>query len=186
MRGIIRRETNTRGVVHFTLAALLAMAATSAPGWAGPPEVRAFETIRGLAGKWNGTNSHGHPVEITFDVVADGSAVLERFIVQREDKVEDMVTVYHLDGDRLLLTHYCVAGNQPRMAAKAISSERIDFEMIDATGMGSPEIGHMHRAVLEFPGEDSFKAAWTWRENGEEPFTAVVEAQRTGRQVASR
>ena len=186
MRRIMARAIKTRCILHFTLAALLALAATTAPSRAGTPEVRAFERIQALAGSWSGTNSHGHRVEITFDVVADGSAVLERFIVHREDRVEEMVTVYHLDGDRLLLTHYCVAGNQPRMAASAISSEKIHFELVDATGMESPETGHMHRAVLEFPGDDTFNAAWTWRENGEEPFTATVEAQRTDRQMAAR
>jgi hypothetical protein len=179
-------DNNLHVVAHVTLVALLVIAATAAPSRGGTSEVRAFEQIRELAGSWTGTNSHGQPVEITFELVADGSAVLERFVVQREDKVEDMVTVYHLDGDRLLLTHYCVAGNQPRMVAKAISSEQVGFELVDATGMASPEAGHMHRAVLSFGDDDTFKAEWTWRENGEEPFTAVVEAQRTGREVATR
>ena len=30
---------------------------------------------------------------------------------------EDMISMFNLDGDRVVLTHYCAAGNQPRMVA---------------------------------------------------------------------
>jgi len=42
-----------------------------------------------------------------------GTAVLERFTHPGSGGPQTMLTVYHLDGDDLLLTHYCVAGNQP-------------------------------------------------------------------------
>ena len=175
---------NRRTIV--LMAALLAIAALSSPSQGAAPALQGFERIARLEGSWSGSNSHGQPVELSYEVVADGSAVLEHLIITREKKTEKMVTLYHLDGDRLMLTHYCTAGNQPRMAAKQVSPNSIGFEFLDATGLPSLETGHMHRAKLSFEGDERLKAEWTWSENGEEPFTAVVEVERVGERVAKR
>jgi hypothetical protein len=42
---------------------------------------------------------------------------------------DEMVTVYHADGPDLVLTHYCLEGNQPRMRAKGAQGSRFDFRM---------------------------------------------------------
>ena len=66
-----------------------------------------------------------------------------------------MMTVYYLDGDRLLLTHYCMAGNQPRMQARAFNPEtgEVDFEFLDATNL-APGGGHMHNAKFRVADND--------------------------------
>jgi len=58
-----------------------------------------------------------------------------------------MISVYHLDGDRLILTHYCEVGNQPRMQATSFDpkSNEIDFNFLDATNMPIPTPTHAPR-----------------------------------------
>ena len=48
---------------------------------------------------------------------------------------EDMISMFHLDGpNRLLITHYCSAGNQPRMqASSSPDGKTITFTFVDAT-----------------------------------------------------
>ena len=56
----------------------------------------------------------------TYRVTAAGSAVMEVLFPGTD---HEMVTVYHQDGDDLILTHYCAAGNQPRMKCRRVGSE---------------------------------------------------------------
>src|SRR5690348_4435024 len=74
----------------------------------------AFDRLRGLAGTWE-AKTEKETFRITYEVISSGSAVVERTAVGDTS----METIYHLDGSRLLLTHYCMLGNQPRMEAKA-------------------------------------------------------------------
>ena len=61
---------------------------------------------------------------------------------------EDMITMFNLDGDRLLMTHYCACGNQPRMVASASpDGKTITFDFLDATNLATPDAGHMNRLV---------------------------------------
>ncbi len=140
---------------------------------------KAFERFKSLVGHWEGTNAQGHPVELDFELVADGSAVLERLRIAAEHP-HDMVTLYHLDGDDLILTHYCAAGNQPRMVVSEASGDTIRFEFLDATNLDSPDAGHMHEALFRFLGDDRYAAEWSWREKGEEAFKAVITVERKG------
>lgn len=137
----------------------------------------AFEQLRGLDGQWQGTNARGNPVEIDFELVSGGTAVLERLAIQGEHP-HGMVTLYHLDGDELVLTHYCETGNQPRMKATELGDGRLAFDFVDATGLTSPEDGHMHSMVMQIGGDGRLQSAWTWRENGEDKFQEVLALRR--------
>jgi len=75
------------------------------------PAAAMFARIKSLAGQWE-AQVNGGKAEITYEVIAGGSAVMER---ESAEGMPPMLTVYYLDGNRLLLTHYCMAGNQPRM-----------------------------------------------------------------------
>src|SRR6476646_2321062 len=106
----------------------------------------AFDRLKQMAGEWESKDSAGKQSHIRYEVVSGGSAVVERFVSDAMGADNAMETVYYLDGDRLLLTHYCMAHNQPRMQAESFdpSTGDLRFAFLDATGLSSPNTGHMH------------------------------------------
>lgn len=148
--------------VAIVLAALGMGAAVSAAG-AERPKANAkacFERIKQLAGDWveKDPKTGKEQVMTRFRVTAGGSAVEE---IIMPGAPHEMVTVYHLDGNSLLLTHYCAVGNQPRMKATPNSTpERIEFKCAGGSGMKSHDDMHMHHAVMTFPAGDRFVAEW--------------------------
>ena len=67
--------------------------------------------LTSLVGEWQATSPEG-PVHATYELVGDGSALVERLSMGHGGT---MLTVFHRDGDKLALTHYCSMHNQPRM-----------------------------------------------------------------------
>ena len=104
---------------------------------------------------------------MTYKTIAAQSCVLETSFDAHPD--ETMLTLYHLSGEELLLTHYCVAKNQPRLKATAATEDGsvIEFTFLDATGMPSRDVGHMDRLVVTFE-EDGFTEQWFWYSDGKE------------------
>ena len=84
----------------------------------------------------------------------------------------EMISAYYLDGNRLLLTHYCTAGNQPRMQAVSFDSKasQIDFQFLDATNLPDPNAGHMHNAVFTFRGPNEVAQDWTFYKDGKPSY----------------
>jgi len=79
---------------------------------------------------------------------------------------EDMITMFHMDGDRLLMTHYCAAGNQPRMAATVSpDGKTITFDFIDATNLLPSQGGHMQRVVFTLIDADHHTEDWQFADN---------------------
>jgi len=124
---------------------------------------KAFATIKSFAGSWEGKASNGMEVKDSFRITSNGSAVMSEISGH-----EDMITMFHLDGDRLLMTHYCGAGNQPRM--KAISTpdgKTVTFDFVDATNLASPNDGHMHHVVYTIDG-DRLSEDWYFVKDGKD------------------
>jgi hypothetical protein len=146
--------------ITLTLVALAAGAAASmAAGPAG------LDRIKALAGTWQGKGPDGKPVTVSYEVISGGSAVLERL---ESEGHPTMVTAYHADGDRLLMTHYCSAGNQPRMSAGSGEGKAIEFSFLDATNLKSPSDGHMHGLRLTPEDDTHLTQEWTWRAEGKD------------------
>ena len=89
-----------------------------------------------------------------------------------------MLTVYTLDGNRVLLTHYCIAHNQPRMEAKALHDGNLEFRFLDATGLASANTGHMHDVSFHFVDANHLKESWRFFEDGKEKMTENMELAR--------
>jgi hypothetical protein len=125
----------------------------------------AFARLKTLAGEWQADTSMGKS-HVIYEVIAGGATVLER---ESMAGMGDMLTAYNLDGNRLLLTHYCIAGNQPRMQALRYDAKsgELRFEFLDATNLASPQAGHMHNATLRFTDAGGLNAEWEWYEGGQ-------------------
>jgi hypothetical protein len=159
----IMRNTGARTMTSALVVAL-ALFAPSAPSLAGG-DATGLEKLKALVGEWEGKTHDGETARVSYEVVSDGTAVVETL----SEGELSMVTVYHTDGDHLALTHYCGAGNQPRMRSeKPAAGEVLHFSFVDATNLPSPESGHMHSLAIRFEGPDHVKQIWTWRQEGKE------------------
>jgi hypothetical protein len=134
---------------------------------AGPDAQKSFDQLKSLAGRWEGKANGNRPVAVSFRMTAGGTALLSE--IEGPSK-EDMISMFHLDGpDRLLLTHYCGAGNQPRMQATvAADGKTFVFDFLDATNLAHPEDGHMQRLVISVLDADHHTEEWTFVERGRE------------------
>jgi hypothetical protein len=145
---------------------VLAVLALAAAGLATSKSQPEFDKLKSLAGNWEGKATDGRPVHITYKVISSGSAVMESIM---ESSDMQMITLYHLDGDRLMMTHYCSAGNQPRMRADSTSSPTaIKFSFVDVTNLSSPDAGRMQAHSIIWKDVDHVTQHWTWREKGQD------------------
>jgi hypothetical protein len=87
---------------------------------------------------------------------------------------DDPITMMYVDGDRLLLTHYCDAGNRPRMSGKALDGKTVDFTFVDVSGSDHE---HMHHAKFTAVDADHHSEDWTFMA-GETAIKAHMELQR--------
>lgn len=142
------------------------------------PHERLFERLKRLEGSWRGKSTKGWTEQVTYRVIAGGSVVMVTSFDAHPN--ETMVTMFSLDRGRVILTHYCVAKNQPRLLASAFSSDQqtVTFEFHDATGIASRDTGHMDRAVLHFIDDDHYTEQWTWYQKGAERWMEKIELER--------
>lgn len=155
---------------------------SAAPGaaWPASPErARAvFERLKKLEGKWRGKSTKGWTDTGEYRAIAGGSVVMHTEFDAHPG--ETMATMYHMDGDRLLLTHYCVARNQPRLVASEISEDlsTVKFTFLDATNLASRDKGHMDSCIVKFIDDRSFTSKWTWYQDGKESWMEEIVCER--------
>jgi hypothetical protein len=147
-----------------------------------------FERIKKLEGTWQATSTKGWEERQQFRLIARGTAVVSQSAPGPSANVSKggnapsaaMLTVFHMDGDRLLLTHYCEAGNQPRMIATGVEEvgHSVRFTFLDGTNMASRTTGHMHSVVMTFVDDNHFNERWSWYEKGKEQWMETVHNER--------
>ncbi len=155
--------TNTARTLALTFLAV----ALAASAHAQTDAQKAFATIKNMPGNWEGKTPDGHPLQVTFKVVSGGSAVMSEIVGHG---AEDMISMFNMDGPgKLLMTHYCGVGNQPRMQASVSPDGKIiTFAYIDATNLAAPDTGHMQNMVLTMLDENHHTEAWTFVDHGKE------------------
>lgn len=164
-------------IVSWLLAVLLfssVMFAATPPAPFGDASA-AFARLKTLTGEWAATTDMGKS-RLTYEVISGGNAVIEHESMEKEP---DMITVYYLDGNRLLLTHYCAAGNQPRMEARTFDAQagELRFQFLDATNL-TGTAGHMHNVTLHFVDKNHLATEWQFFENGQQKFTEKAQYTR--------
>ncbi len=147
---------------RLLIAAVLTLAATMA--FAQTDAQKAFTALKNMPGTWEGKSEMG-PIKVNFKVTAGGTAIISEIVGK-----EDMITMFNLDGpNRLLLTHYCAAGNQPRMQASVSpDGKTITFTYVDATNLATPDAGHMQTMVLTLVDGNHHTEEWTFVDHGKE------------------
>jgi hypothetical protein len=125
----------------------------------------AFEHLASLVGEWEGFQD-GTEIQVTYTLTADGSALMEEF---RPKNGPMMLTMFSVDGDRLLATHYCSAKNQPQMASEATAdpqAKSVAFSLVRVTGLSSPGAWHNTGLVVTMEDQDHLTQEWTYLSNG--------------------
>jgi hypothetical protein len=134
-----------------------------------------LERLKKLAGEWVATDAQGKPttqVVSVFKVIAAGSAVQETIF---PGQAHEMVTVYHLDGPDLVLTHYCAAGNQPHMKADAKSpANQLRFQFAGGSNLNPAKDMHMHEGSITFIDDDHLEWKWVGYQDGKPAEGHVV------------
>jgi hypothetical protein len=144
-----------------------------------------FDQMKTLAGTWQGKitttpaeamkNMQGMVVGVSLRTTSSGHALMHE--VTAGGMKDDPITMLYVDGDRLLLTHYCDAGNRPRMVAKSSpDGKTVEFDFLDLAG--PTDHGHMDHAVFTFIDADHHTEDWTYMLPGDKPMRARFELER--------
>jgi hypothetical protein len=134
-----------------------------------------WDRLKSLVGSWQGT-AEGRPVSVTYALVSNATALMETL-----DGGHDatMITMYAPDGPTILATHYCAAGNQPRMRAKtSADAASLEFEFLDVTNLAGSSGEVMRRLVITFVDAEHFRQQWTSRAADGKEHSSVFEYAR--------
>ncbi|HEX7879371.1 MAG TPA: hypothetical protein VF720_08175 [Candidatus Eisenbacteria bacterium] len=140
----------------------------------------AFERMKLLAGTWEGTAGKGDevvPATIRYEVTAGGTVLVQRLFPGSEG---EMMTIFNLDGNDLVLTHYDAKGNQPRMRFDAAesASNLYTFRFNGGTNLGK-STKHVHAGTIHFVNANQIKAEWAVYAGSKKVGTSVFELKRT-------
>src|ERR1700676_3531295 len=126
-----------------------------------------MEKMKKLAGTWVAADKDGKPTDQVVSIIkltAGGSAVHETLF---PGQPHEMVSIYTVDGPDLVMTHYCVLGNQPRMKADPESpANQIVFQFAGGSNLDPKKDKHMHAATLTIVDDNHIEIAGVGWEGG--------------------
>ena len=156
----------TPSIGRTIAACAAALVATLAIAQDTRPAASSFERFKALTGEWidvDGVGGAKGAVLATYRLTGGGSAVVETLFPGTRN---EMTTIYHRDGNDLVLTHYCAAGNQPRMRARTVSGNTVAFDFDGGSHFDPATDMHMHDAMIEFTSSNEIRATWRAWEKG--------------------
>ncbi|MFI5454467.1 MAG: hypothetical protein ACHRXM_03365 [Isosphaerales bacterium] len=151
---------------------------------AGVDAKAAFKRLKTLVGSWKSEisdeyqagKSKEHPdhakgdSSVTYKLTGAGSALVE---TQFPGAAHEMVSVYHLDGDDLRMTHYCALGNQPRVKLDRANStsDHLIFVFDGGTNLDPQKDMHIHALQITFHEDGKVTSAWDGYQGGKKAHT---------------
>src|SRR5207245_11027046 len=121
---------------------------------------KSFDKLKTLAGSWEAHVTtfpqqgeiEGKLMQVSLRVTSMGNALVHE--MTGAGRPDDPITMLYLDGDRLLLTHYCDAGNRPRLLGKmSPDGKTVEFDFLAVAGSTQDR----HRRVRLLQGIDAKK-----------------------------
>lgn len=177
-----------RSIPAALTTSLLLLGAWSGAALAGDVDAQqAFERLKGLAGTWSGeaqgegeaeAEAQGkRSVTHEFRLAAAGTVVMETMSPGNPD---EMINMYHLDGDELMLTHYCAGGNQPamRLDREASSDDHLVFDFSGGTSLDPAVDTHIHGLEINFGDSDQITSSFHAYSSGEPVGTMTFHLSR--------
>jgi len=140
----------------------------------------AFKQFQGLVGKWKATTAKGATAHLEYELVSNGTALHERYTDDGDKDDTNLITMYFLDRDSLMATHYCSLNNQPRYRAVLDSAnlKQVRFKMVDATNMADPNGPVMYKFTVDFQDQDHFVSTWVMRDKGKDVYNEQLHWER--------
>lgn len=157
-----------RPALTLVFALGLGLSSANAAAASGIDAKTAFARMKSLSGDWTGPKMMGTQMNMNFRVIAAGSVVLATCFAGTPN---EMITVYYLNGDKLVQTHYCMLGNQPRMRlnTKKSSADTLVFDFAGGDNIKSTKM-NMHGETLHFVGRNKIESTCVSEEKGK-PIT---------------
>ena len=142
----------------------LVVAAATTPATDKTKSEEAFERLASLKGEWTG-EQEGVKIRVIYTLTANGSALMEEF---RPESGRVMITMFTVDGDHLIATHYCSAKNQPQMVTSAIADVQkpLAFSLDRITGLKSPDDWHNTGLTVIQEDDNHLTQEWTYQSKG--------------------
>lgn len=158
-----------QNLLRFTLVLTLILSATLPKASAATDAKTAFERIKSMAGDWVGPKMMGTTMKANYRVIASGSAVLATFFPNTKN---EMISVYYIADGKLVMTHYCMLGNQPRMKlnTKKSSDDTLVFEFAGGDNIKSTKM-NMHGETLRFLSKNKVESTCEGQEKGKPKTT---------------
>jgi hypothetical protein len=168
----------------------VALVAFTTSAFAQSDAQKSFDHLKALAGTWKGTvvadgmetppEWNGKTIWVTLRVTSRGNAIVHEIKEPNtpdDASKDDPITMVYLDGDRLYLTHYCDAGNRPRMeATTSPDGKTVAFHFVDVAG--GTQYGHMHGSTFTLTDNNHHTEEWTFMEPGDKAFRAHMNLER--------
>src|SRR5215510_2851329 len=123
-----------------------------------------FTQMKSLVGEWEAVQD-GVRVKETYTLTANGSALMAE---TRPDNEPALITMFTVDGDHLIATHYCVAGNQPQMVTGVpeVLQKGVTFTLARVTGMKTPDDWHNTGVTITLDDPNHMTQRWTYLYKG--------------------
>ena len=153
-----------RTVMLGPISVIILVAAAAALAADKTKSEQAFDRLASLQGEWQG-EAFGGKTKLFYTVTADGSALMEEC---RPETGRNMVTMFTVDGDHLIATHYCSAKNQPQMATSAITDVQkpLEFSLVRVTGLKSRDDFHNMGLTVIQDDDDHLTQEWSYQHKG--------------------
>ena len=162
----------------------IALIALSGLAFAQSDAQKSFDKLKTLTGSWEGRvttlppqgEMEGKLMQVTLRTTSMGHTLMHE--MTGSGRPDDPITMVVVDGDRLLLTHYCDADNRPRMVGRASpDGKTVEFDFLDVTG--NLQYGHMQHAVFTSIDANHHTEDWTFvNAAGDKPVHAHFDLQR--------
>lgn len=163
------------------VAGLCVLISLSGVAFAQSEAQKSFDKLKSLAGSWTGTYD-GTPIYVSIRVTSTGNAIMHEMTgAEKADADENHpLSVFYLEGDRLLLTHYCDVGNRPRMVGKTSpDGKTVEFDFLDMADYSSAQGSHMDHAVFTMLDPNHHTEEWTAEREGKPPIVGHLDLHRT-------
>src|SRR5438067_11178037 len=153
-----------RNVVFGSVGVAFVVIASAALTGDKTKSAEAFDRLTSLQGEWTG-QIDGVNTTLIYTLTANGSALMEQC---RPEKRPEMITMFTVDDDHLLATHYCTARNQPQMETPAITDAKkpLVFSLVRVTGLKSPDDFHNTGLAVIQEDNDHLTQEWSYQHKG--------------------